>query len=49
MLGLPAFANLLNDERFAGIPMYIETPKGENEAGEDLDTANLALLRSLVS
>ena len=48
-LGVAAFANLLNDDRFVEIPMYLETPKGENDDGEDLDTLNLALLRSLVN
>jgi deoxyribonuclease-4 len=42
-LGLGAFHRLLNDPRFSGRPMVIETPKPV--AG--LDCANLALLRSL--
>lgn len=46
-LGEDAFANLLNDSRFANVPMYLETPKGEDESGRDLDVVNLELLRKL--
>jgi deoxyribonuclease-4 len=45
-LGLGAFANLLKDRRFANIPMYLETPKGQ-ENGVELDVINLTTLRSL--
>jgi len=48
-LGLEAFAHLLNDRRFRKIPMYLETPKGVNEVGEDWDAVNLRTLRALVS
>jgi deoxyribonuclease-4 len=41
-----AFRLLLNDRRFWGIPMCLETPKGL-ELKEDIE--NLALLRSLVT
>jgi deoxyribonuclease IV len=44
-IGLAGFKNLLNDKRFAGLPMTLETPKGDNLA-EDLE--NLQLLRSLL-
>ena len=44
-IGVEAFRLLVNDPRFAAIPMLIETPKGEAMV-EDL--ANLTLLRSLV-
>jgi len=47
-LGLEPFRHLLNDKRFAKIPMYMETPKGEEE-GEQLDAINLRTLRSLVA
>ena len=47
-MGLEPFRNLLNDSRFNAIPMYLETPKGENEDGEDLDVMNLATLRGLI-
>lgn len=46
-LGLEPFRHLLNDKRFASVPMYLETPKGE-EDGEQLDTINLRTLRSLI-
>ena len=44
MLGLTAFANLLNDARFAAVPMILETPKSE-DMHEDVE--NLRVLRSL--
>jgi deoxyribonuclease-4 len=45
-IGVDAFAFLLNDPRFRGIPKVIETPKTvEHES----DRRNLTLLRSLVS
>jgi deoxyribonuclease-4 len=46
-LGLEPFRHLLNDRRFARIPMYMETPKGEEE-GEQLDAINLRTLRGLI-
>lgn len=46
-LGLEPFRHLLNDRRFNSVPMYLETPKGE-DAGRDLDEINLATLRGLV-
>lgn len=46
-LGLEPFRYLLNDRRFRKVPMYLETPKGE-EDGEDLDVINLRTLRALV-
>jgi deoxyribonuclease-4 len=45
-IGIEAFALLLNDERFRGIPKVIETPKTvEHES----DRKNLTLLRSLIN
>jgi deoxyribonuclease-4 len=44
-LGLDAFRHLLNDRRFADLPMVLETPKGEDLAE---DRRNLRRLRSLV-
>jgi deoxyribonuclease-4 len=44
-LGLEAFRMLVNDPRFADLPMLLETPKGE-DMREDVE--NLALLRSLM-
>jgi deoxyribonuclease-4 len=46
-LGLAPFRLLLNDPRFANVPMYMETPKGE-EDGEQLDAINLRTLRGLI-
>lgn len=47
-MGKEPFRYLLNDPRFKKIPMYLETPKGE-EKGKDLDTINLQVLRRLVN
>ncbi len=46
-MGLEPFRHLMNDSRFTEIPMYMETPKGE-EDGEDLDVINLRTLRGLI-
>jgi len=46
-LGLEPFRHLINDPRFARVPMYMETPKGEEE-GEQLDAINLRTLRGLI-
>ena len=47
-MGLLPFRFLLNDKRFAKIPMYLETEKG-NRDGDDYDVMNLRTLRSLVA
>jgi deoxyribonuclease-4 len=46
-IGLAAFRRLVNDPRFADHPMIIETPK-EDDDGNDLDPANLAVLRGIL-
>jgi deoxyribonuclease-4 len=46
-LGLEPFRHVLNDPRFADLPMYLETNKGERD-GEDLDAINLRTLRGLI-
>ena len=46
-LGIEPFRLLLGDPRFRDVPMYLETPKGE-ENGEDWDAVNLRVLRSCV-
>lgn len=46
-IGLDAFRQLVNDPRFAHLPMVLETPK-EDDEGNDLDAVNLELLRGLV-
>jgi deoxyribonuclease IV len=47
-LGLEPFRHLLNDPRFVDIPMYLETPK-EQENGEEMDIVNLRVLRGLIA
>lgn len=47
-IGLDGFRQLLNDPRLAALPMYLETEKGTNEAGEDWDVVNLRTLRGLI-
>lgn len=47
-LGLNAFSRLLNDPRFKDIPMILETPKGVDCNGEDMDVVNLHTLRELI-
>ena len=44
-IGVEAFRLLMNDERFWGIPMCLETPKGP-DLKEDIE--NLTMLRSLI-
>lgn len=44
-IGLDGFRNLVNDPRFTGLPMTLETPKGDDLAE---DRQNLAILRELV-
>jgi deoxyribonuclease-4 len=46
-MGLEPFRLLLNDPRFAQVPMYLETEKGTRD-GEDMDEMNLKTLRSLL-
>lgn len=45
-LGLEPFRRLVNDRRFAKLPMYLETKK-EKRDGEEMDAVNLRTLRSL--
>jgi deoxyribonuclease-4 len=47
MMGKEPFRFLVNDRRFRTVPMYLETPKGE-EKGKDLDAINLKTLRGLI-
>jgi deoxyribonuclease IV len=47
-MGKEPFRLLLGDRRFRKVPMYLETPKGE-EKGKDLDEINLRTLRRLVA
>jgi deoxyribonuclease-4 len=48
-IGLEAFSHLLRDRRFRNVPMYLETPKETNDAGEEWDVVNLRTLRQLVT
>lgn len=45
-IGVEAFRRLMNDERFWGLPMCLETPKGPDLKE---DRVNLALLRKLIA
>lgn len=52
-LGLIAFRRLVNDRRFRGMPMLLETPKGEGKATgpigiDPMDENNLNILRRLL-
>lgn len=47
MMGTEPFRLLLADRRFRKVPMYMETPKGE-EKGRNLDEINLETLRGLI-
>lgn len=53
-LGLDPFRRLVNDRRFRGLPMLLETPKGEGRAtgpivADPLDLRNLRTLRRLIA
>lgn len=52
-VGLEAFGRIVNDRRFAGLPMLLETPKAEGRmsgpiAADPLDVKNLNVLRGLI-
>jgi deoxyribonuclease-4 len=52
-VGLDAFRRIVNDRRFARLPMLLETPKGEGKArgpivADPLDLKNLGTLRGLI-
>lgn len=48
LIGTAAFARLLQDQRLRGIPMYLETPKGNDpQSGRPWDAVNLRRLRRL--
>ncbi|NBT63571.1 MAG: deoxyribonuclease IV, partial [Planctomycetia bacterium] len=46
-LGLEPFRLILNDPRFANLPMVLETPKEEGD-NHDMDGVNLTALRDLL-
>ncbi len=47
-IGLTGFAEIVNDQRLANLPMILETPKGADETGRDWDEINTAALRELI-
>ncbi len=47
-LARSGFAAVVNHPTLAGVPMIMETPKGETEAGTAFDTLNARRLRGLV-
>ena len=47
-LGTAGFRQILNDPRLVNVPRILETPKGEDDKGRDLDRVNLARLRRLI-
>ncbi len=47
-IGKTGFANLVNDARLAHAPRILETPKGTDGRGADLDRVNLGRLRRLI-
>lgn len=47
-LGRSAFHRLVNDPRFLGRPMILETPKETDARGRDMDRVSLGLLRRWV-
>lgn len=47
-IGKAGFRLLVNDGRFALVPKILETPKGTDGRGVDLDRVNLRRLRSLI-
>ncbi|MFQ5412225.1 MAG: deoxyribonuclease IV, partial [Phycisphaerae bacterium] len=47
-IGKQAFVHILKDRRLLAVPKILETPKGKNERGTDLDKVNLRRLRGLI-
>lgn len=46
-LGTRGFRHLLHDARFFGLPMILETPKGTDARGRDLDRINIERLKRI--
>lgn len=46
-IGTAGFRHVLRDERFVGVPMILETPKGADERGVEWDVRNLRRLRRI--
>ncbi len=47
-IGKAGFVHFVNDKRFAGTPMILETPKGKDGRGTNLDKVNLKRLRAMI-
>ena len=47
-IGQAGFTHFVNDPNWFGIPMILETPKGTDGRGTDMDRVNLKRLRSLL-
>ncbi len=47
-IGRRGFRHIVNDEHLAHVPKILETPKGEDGRGRNLDKMNLAKLRRLI-
>ena len=48
-IGMAGFRRVLADKRFRGVPMILETPKGEDERGRDWDKVNVRRLRAMAA
>jgi len=48
-IGLSALSMFLNDPVFKEHPFLLETPKGKDEDGNDMDTLNLKILRGIIN
>jgi len=48
-IGLHALSWFLNDPAFKERPFLLETPKGKDENGQDMDTVNLKILRGIIN
>ncbi len=47
-IGKEGFRHFVNDPRFRDVPMILETPKGKDGRGTDLDKVNLKRSRALI-
>lgn len=47
-IGKPGFANILNDPRLANVPRILETPKGTDGRGVNLDRVNINRMKKLI-
>jgi deoxyribonuclease-4 len=47
--GLDCFRAIVNYRRLEGVPKILETPKGEDDSGEEWDLVNIGRLKRLIS